>query len=164
VGWLLAIIIAVCGWLYNSYRQRRLQRRQIAVDLLSQNRFEEAWVAGLAAVFKVIANNPNYDWTAIAVKRYSHGQVLEGDDLVTFEHLKCVLNYLEFIAVAVLNRAADENIVRWSFEPHYLKLSSAMGGYIAKVRELVNDDNIFINLTTLADRWKKKPQPARPTR
>lgn len=163
VGWLVAVIIAVSGWLYNAHRQRLLQRKQLAVMLLSQNRFKQPWVDGLKAIFEIICNDPKYDWKRLAEKRFGHERI-EGSDLDIYEHLKTVLNYLEFIAIAVLNKAADEDIIRWSLEAHYIKLNKVLHSFFEATTQLSGFDGAFCNFRNLANKWTEKPQIAKPTR
>ncbi|WP_423910895.1 DUF4760 domain-containing protein [Candidatus Spongiihabitans sp.] len=76
--------------------------------------------------------------------------------------MKCVLNNLEFISIAVLNRAIDENIIRWSYDHYYAILSDVLEDHIKTTRKLLNDDEVYINFTTLAEKWRKKPTVAKP--
>ena len=53
----VAAAIAILGWFFTSWKQRGLQRKQLAVNILSKNRFQEKWVNSLASVFKIIRND-----------------------------------------------------------------------------------------------------------
>lgn len=79
-----------------------------------------------------------------------------------YENIKYVLNYLEFIAIAVHNRAIDEDIIRWSYNHYYTTLSHVLKNHIETTRDLLKDDEIYINFTTLAEKWRKKPTIAKP--
>ena len=164
IGWFVTILLALVGWIYNSSRQRKLQRKQLAITLLNENRFEQAWVDSLSAVFKIVFNDRRYDWKSLATKRYSHDQKLDDDEDDLHLHLRTVLNYLEFIAVAVLNKAVDEDVIKWSLEGYYEYLAKAMKDYIKEARDLTRDQDIYINFDKLVDRWKKTPDHAKPSK
>jgi len=160
-GWLITLVIAVAGWLYQSFKQRQLQRKQLAVALLSENRFQAAWIDGLKAVFYKINHDSSYDWEHLADKYFGSGQLNE-EQQTLLEHLKTVLNYLEFIAVAVLNEAADEYIVKKAYAGHYLVLNRKVIKFINMGRSKRSDDNLWINFCTLADKWSPPAIPAGP--
>ena len=162
IGWIITVVLAVGGWFFTAWRQRVLQRKQIAVELLNRNRFQSAWVEGQAAVFNKLNTEPNFDWASLAERHLGNG-TLTDEELKSYHHLRIVLNFLEFIAIAVLNRAADENIIRWALQSQYQRLDSGVKKFIIKVREKAHSEEIYINLTTLAEKWRKKPSYARPT-
>lgn len=172
-GWVLTVLITVVGWSIERTKsrtaaktsaklQRQLQRKSVAVTLLNDNRFQPPWVDGLRAVFAHIRANLNYDWVGLAQRRFGNGE-LTPDELELYDHLKTVLNYLEFTAVVILNRAADENIVRWSYGFYYQELNAKLHQFFPEARRIANDPSIWCNFTKLADRWDKDPDIAQPT-
>ncbi len=154
--------VVVCGWLFNSRKQRVLQCKQLAVNILSQNRFQEKWVDSLASVFKIIRNDKDFNWVAVAQDCFDSRNKITDEQQKIYEDIKCVLNNLEFIAIAVLNHAIDENIIRWSYDLYYEDLSISLEDYIKETRKLLNDEDAYINFTTLAAKWKKQPAVAKP--
>lgn len=139
-----------------------MQRKQLAVSILSQNRFQEKWVNSLANVFKIIRNDKDFKWLEVAQNCFDSRHEITDDQQKVYEDIKCVLNNLEFISIAVLNRAIDENIIRWSYDHYYSTLSDVLEDHIKITRKLLNDDEIYINFTTLAEKWRKKPTVAKP--
>lgn len=160
-GLVVGLTITVAGWAYSTHRQRVLLRRQQAVDLLSKNRFQPELVAAERAVWGKIVTEPQFDWAKLMADRNAGG--LDDDDMQFYQQTLTVLNHLEFLAIAVLNKAADEHLIRWSQEYFFKTANTKMLGFIEQARTDRNDDCIFCNLTDLAKRWKKKPEIARPT-
>ena len=122
---MIVVSLAVIGWFIQSNKQRhalirnerlqrQLQRKSVAIALLNDNRFQAPWVDGLRATFRKVNGDPSFDWADFAKRRFG-GNTLTDDEKELYHHLKTVLNCLEFTAVAVLNHAADEDIVRWSY-------------------------------------------------
>ena len=79
-----------------------------------------------------------------------------------------VMNSLEFIAIGILNRAIDEDIVKWSFEIMYTRLYDVLDGYIEVLRKSEGQEGTYINFTELVERWnpdkvKPAPETAKPT-
>lgn len=160
-GLVVGLGITVAGWAYSTHRQRVLLRRQMAVDLLSKNRFQSELIVAERAVWGKIVTDPHFDWRKLMADR--NALRLGEDDQHFYQQTLTVLNHLEFLAIAVLNKAADENLIRWSQEYFFQTVNSKMLGFIQQGRTDRNDDCIFCNLTDLANRWKKKPEVARPT-
>lgn len=158
----MATAVVVLGWLFNSWQQRTLQRKQLAVNILSQNRFQEKWVNSLANVFKIIRNDKDFNWVEIAEKCFDDRHEITDEQQKIYEDIKCVLNNLEFISIAVLNKAIDESIIRWSYDYYYATLSNVLADHIKTTRKLLKDEEVYINFTTLAEQWRKKPAAAKP--
>ena len=162
IGWIITIVVAVIGWVYNSYRSRQLQRKQIAISLLQDNRFEPLFVEAMHTVFYIIHHDSSYDWKCLATKYFGNGE-LDEDQLNVMRDLKTVLNYFELVAVAVQNKAASEDVVRWSYELFYEIFNTVLADFFTEARKCAKDQGVWINITNLAAKWAAKPEGAVPT-
>lgn len=162
IGWVITIALAVVGWIYNSSRSRKLQRKQIAISLLQATRFDKIYVDAMHKVFYIINHDSSYDWKCLATKYFGDG-VLDEEQLKVMIALKTVLNYFELVAVAVRNDAASEDVIRWSYETYYDRFNTVLKDFIVEARVQSKDKGTWINISKLADRWADKPNGAVPT-
>lgn len=165
----ISVAIVILGWFYNSARARALQRKQLAIKLLHENRFEKIWVDGLFVVGRFIGQNPTYDWEgfAVRVRQKLDINVPEEEkakmdfDLDLHVKLRCVLNNLEAIAIAIKYKAINEDIVYHSYSQFYTDLGTRLDKYIVKSREITSSNELYINFTEIRDKWKEKPVSAK---
>ena len=162
VGWAVTVALAVGGWVFNAYKSRQLQRKQIAISLLQDNRFAPDFVAAMRDVFYILNHDSSYNWKELATGYFGYGQ-LEDAQQKTMDSLKLVLNYFELVAVAVKNNAASENLVRWSYESFYCDLATKLKDFFIEARTQTGEIDVWINLTKLAESWAAKPEGAVPT-
>nr|WP_255536445.1 DUF4760 domain-containing protein [Pacificimonas pallii] len=66
-----------------------------------------------------------------------------------------ILDYYEYVAVAVWNGTLDENFVKECENSRFQHLSDKLKPYIEQNRTLANSDDVWRSLETLADRWKR---------
>lgn len=162
IGWFITVIVAIVGWLYNSHKNRQLQRKQIAILLLHDNRFEPLYVEAMQKVFYILHHDSSYDWKCLATKYFGSGK-LDEEQLKVMISLKCVLNYFELVAVAVRNEAASEDVIRWSYEIYYDTFNTKLADFLTEARSQSNDKGVWINITKLAEKWEENPEGAVPT-
>lgn len=162
IGWAITTALAIGGWLFNSHRNRQLQRKQIAISLLQDNRFQPLFVEAMRSVFYILNHDSSYDWKCLATGHFGKGK-LDDEKQEVMNSLKTVLNYFELVAVAVKNKAAAEDLIRWSYESFYCDLTIKLEDFFKEARSQLGDDEVWFNLTKLADDWKKKPDGAVPT-
>lgn len=155
--------IIVFGWFFTSSKNRKLQRKQLAIDLLSQHRFQENWTNSLSMVLKTIRNNPNYDWESVATKSHNENTKIDDGIHQMHEAIRCVLNYFEFVSIAVLNEAADEDIIKWSYAYFYVSIYAELKPYILKSRYLLKEESLLLNFEKLAIKWQHNTEYAKPT-
>ncbi len=158
---IITIVVIVFGWFFTSSKNRKLQRKKLAIDLLSQNRFQKEWTDSLSVLLKVIRNDPNYDWESVAIKSYN--KKVDKEIHKMHEAIRCVLNYFEFVSIAVLNEAADEDIIRWSYSFFYISIYTELKPYILKNRILLKEESLLANFEKLAIKWQNNTEHAKPT-
>lgn len=162
IGLFVTALLTICGWLYTHHRNRQLQRKTAAIALLSENRFNEHWVQALRSTFKILHTDRTYDWPGLVKRRYSGKPLSEADETI-YQHAITLLNQLEMLSICVLNKAADEQFIRWSQEHIFCSASKGLAGFIAEVRHCNNNDGIYVNYLAVVDRWSKKASAAKPT-
>jgi len=123
-------------------------RKQVAVQLLSQHRFEPIWHNSLRVV-AAAARDPATNWSLLS----------RSDEESLCTATKNVLNYLEFIAICVNSGVADRKLVEWSLGWHYTHMCRELRTFIVETRVRRKDPDIWINLTKL----QKQMTPQRPS-
>lgn len=171
---MIVISLAIVGWFIQSNKQRhallrseklqrQLQRKSVAVSLLTDNRFQPPWVDGLRYTFRKVMGDKKFNWGDFGKRRFTDNDLTEEEKDI-YHHLKTVLNCLEFTAVAVLNGAADEDIVRWSYGFYYEELNHKLREFFVESRGAAKDPSMWCHFTELADRWdNNQPDLARNT-
>lgn len=154
----IGIGLATCGWVHSNNRNRILQRKQIAIKFIHDHNFDPHWTEATKALFNKFIDEPSFRWDSLVEKRYGRHQTLSDEEKTLFRHLMCVLNYLEIAAVAVLNGAADEDILRETQRSVFVNAHSKLSPFITKLRSDTNFKSAYINFETLAKRWAP-PQP-----
>lgn len=162
IGWAITVILTIVGWLYTSHKNRQLQRKQIAISLLQNSRFDQVFVTAMQTISYILNHNSTYDWKHLATKYFGDGE-LDAEPLDVMNALKTVLNYFEMVAVAVRNEAASEDVIRWSYETYYDMFNTVLAGFFVEARTQTKDKGTWINITKLADHWAEKPDGAVPT-
>lgn len=154
-----SLILVILGWLYNSHKARVLQRRQLSIQLLDNNRYQPEWVNAKKALFSKFTNQaygPQF-WTDLAIKKYDPSHTKTPAEEKDINDLQTVINTFEFISIAILNRAVDEDIIRWSYEYFFVNSHRILDGYIDHARTSQNDDSIFCNFSRVVSRWQSDP-------
>ena len=64
-----------------------------------------------------------------------------------------VLNHLEFISVAVLTGAANEDIIKAQIKKQVTLAFNRLQPYIEEARRVTDDQNVYCNLETVAKNW-----------
>ncbi len=160
---IIAIFVVVFSWFFISHKNRKLQRKKIAIELLSHHRFEKQWTDSLSIILKTIRTKSNYNWEEIAISSHDKSNAQSKQQQDMHEAIRCVLNYFEFVSIAVLNNAVDEDIIRWSYGFFYTHIYKELKPYILKSRNILNEDSLHINFEKLALNWGPKESHATPT-
>lgn len=156
----IGIGLATCGWVYSNNRNRILQRKQIAIKFIHDHNFDPQWTEATRAIFNKFIDEPSFNWDSLVEKRYGKNQALNEEEKTLFRDLMCVLNYLEIAAVAVLNGAADEDILRETQRSTFVHGYSKLSPFIKKIRSDTQFTSAYINFETLAKRWTPPPPPS----
>jgi len=163
-----SVAVVVVGWFVNSAKARKLQRKQLAIQILHDNRYEKVWVDNVHYIIKFTredgAGHP--DWVNLAKDAYCKDRVLSEQNDIIWGKLRSVLNTFEFLSIAVLNKAVDEEIIRWSYEYYYKQLYDTFYPYIKTIREITEDPDLYINFTEMVYKWdpSKKPKAGKAAR
>ncbi len=158
---ILTILTLAAGWFVSHYLQRRLSRKQLAIQLLGSTNTDEYWNRALATVFNHIREKPSYDYAALAMNRWN-GNLTDEKEKQLYHDLKVVLNHFEFTSIAVLNRAVDEDVIRWSRRYQMLEVHRACRGFITTLQNKSGNKNLLCNYLEPVRRWEDKPDRARP--
>ncbi len=156
-----SVAVVIVGWFFNSAKARKLQRKQLAIQILHDNRYEQVWVDNVHYIIKFTredgAGHP--DWVNLAKDAYSKNRSLSEEHDKIWGKLRSVLNTFEFLSIAVLNRAVDEEIIRWSYEYYYNQLYETYFPYIQTIRDISNDPDLYVNFTTMVYKWDPSKKP-----
>lgn len=163
-GIVVSAILAIGTWFLNAWRARKnialnaalerdLQRKQLGIEIIFKYMGEESFVKHVQRVYRKINSDHNYDWAALAKKRYNNVQYATGEEDLS-DSLCTVLNHLESLAIAALNDAADNDILKWSQRLIVTKISTEVKPFIEETRRLLNANHSWCNFLALADRWK----------
>ena len=150
---IVSLILVLLGWLYSSYRARALQRKQLAIGLLNDNRYEKVWVDAKRDLFRGFRVQDEEYWTNLCKKKYDLTQTLTPDEEKLIHDMHTVMNTFEFISIGILNKAIDEDIIKWSYEYFYETCNTRLSGYIKEAISS-SDDSLFCNFRYVAKKWK----------
>ena len=169
LGTCVAIAVTVAGWFYNAKKARDLQRKQLAISLLNDNRHQSAWVDAKSAVWLKIHNEDfgPKDWTNLLQKGFHKDKLLsEGsDEEILWNQLRIVMNYFEFVAMAVNCNAANKYIIQQSWSIFYRILYVNLIDGINQVRSDDEQPGAWINFICLSQDFHPdlKPDEAKPS-
>lgn len=164
---IVSLAIVIIGWFVNSSKTRNLQRKQLAISVLNDNRYEQVWVDATHTIFEKI-RDPSYtekDWETLGVNAFKDENSLNDEDSVLWKDLRTVINTFEFVAMAINNKAIDEYVVKESWCHFYYMMYVALRGLIREGREIAKEPNMYINFTSVTEKWRpeiatKKGTPA----
>ena len=158
IGIFVAAALTIIGWFISELSARRLQRKQLAINILVGLGQSEVFSTMLDRVFKKINSTPNYDWDSLPAKRYTGNPPYGAGEEELSNDLVNVLNHLETISIAVLNKAVDPYVIEMSLKGIVLKLHATVDGYISETNRLTNakSGSCWCNFCTLAEKWADK--------
>jgi len=161
-GIVISALLVIAGWLVNGYFARKLQRKQLAVNVLFGVHENEALISSMQAVFKKLNSDHNYDWKKLAQCRYDK-QPCSQDEEKLGEHVTNVLNHFESLSIAVLNKAVDNDVIKWSKQSMINRLYQNISPFIEEARRLLHDKKSWCYFEQLAKQWTEVINPVRPT-
>jgi len=104
-------------------------------------------------IFNFIRANPTYNWKELATRCFEHDSTLSDAERDRYNQLLVVLNFYENIAVAVISRAAHEQVIRFSLQSQFRDLRRAVGPMLSHVRELYDTPTYHEHFEHLAQMW-----------
>lgn len=125
--------LTILGWFLNSHwnrkaekeqsrLDRKLQQKQLAIQILHENRFQEKWIESRRMVFTALRSKKPPNWVKLHEEYMSNIKDLESDDNEMYQAFIEVLNYFEFTSIAVKNKAIDSDIFKWSYKGHFRRV------------------------------------------
>jgi uncharacterized protein DUF4760 len=160
VGLVVTFVLAIITWWVNAWRARVLQRKQLAVDVIIRTHENGEWTKQSQKVFRAIHEDKT-DWEGLANRHYGGKEYKDGEQPLCC-NLLATINMLEAIAAAVINKAVDEDIIKWTLRGYFLTLYAGAGAFILESRRILKNDNAYVNFEDLALRWKPTAEAAKP--
>ena len=137
---LISAGIAIWVMIYNA----KIARRRATIDLVLHMR----------------QNTPYLDARKKLVKLQDEGQQLAkyaDKDLAESEQSLCIielLNFSEFVAVGIREKAFDEKVYKRLSRSRYIKDWETLHGYVTELRRARNLSVLFNEFQSLAEQWK----------
>ena len=151
---IIATIVIAANSANNELRHNRfLQERDIAIRLLHENEFDPEWLAAKRVFFEKLIFETGFDWKSFSSRKFSPKDELAPEEKVFGHQVTMVLNHLEFISVAVLTGAADEDIIKAQIKKQVTLAFNRLQPYIEEARRVTDDQNVYCNLETVAKNW-----------
>lgn len=172
---LISVAFGVIGWLFTASKNRVLQRKQLSISILNDNRYEPVWVEATHSVFQKIKDSTftKEHWKEIAQCAYDEDECFNDPDKdgnkdpreVLWGQIRTVLNSFEFAAMAINCKAVNQYVIKESWAYYYEVLYIHFKPYINEARELNDDPDLYVNFTNLALKWhpslrEKKGSPS----
>lgn len=155
----LSVIAVISGWIYTAHRSRALQRRKIAISLLQH--MPPRWTESVERLREIFTSSTNYNWTALVEKRYATPVEITKKERKDINAAIIVTNQCEFIAVAILDKTADEKIIKETRRSWFITTYNNLSDFIDELRKKhapdgeEKDKNMYINFETIVKRWSK---------
>ena len=152
-GIIITIIIASRSANIELRHNRFLQERDIAIRLLHENEFNPEWLAAKRALFEKLIFETEFEWKTFSSRKFSPKDELGPEEKVFGHQVTMVLNHLEFICVAILTGAANEEIIKAQIKKQITLAFNRLQPYIEEARRITDDQNVYCNLETVAENW-----------
>lgn len=164
---IISVLTVITGWFVNSAKTRNLQRKQLAVSILNDNRYEPKWVDAKHSIWSKI-HDPNFtkdSWKDLLLKSIDNSVTLDYDENSLWRDLRVVLNSFEFASMAVNCKAANEYVVEQSWSHFFETLYSELIEGITAIRAEKRQPNLYINFTCMTEKWFPdiKPKEGQPS-
>ena len=153
IGVIVTIVITSRATNKELRHNRFLQERDIAIRLLHENEFEPEWITAKHALFEKLIFETEFDWKTFSSRKFSPKNELGSEEKRFGHQVTMVLNHLEFICVAILTGAANEEIVKAQIKKQITLAFNRLQPYIEEARRVTDDQNVYCNLETVAKNW-----------
>ena len=160
IGIIVTIVIASRSANNELRHNRFLQERDIAIRLLHENEFDPEWLAAKRALFEKLIFEIEFDWKTFSSRKFSPKDEFGPEEKVFGYQVTMVLNHLEFICVAILTGAANEEIIKAQIKKQITLAFNRLQPYIEEARRITDDQNVYCNLETVAKNWMGKKDVA----
>ncbi|MGI0016524.1 MAG: DUF4760 domain-containing protein [Nitrososphaera sp.] len=154
---IIAILASAWGISYQVKKNRSLHAKEIAINLMHQNRFSDRWIDACNTVFSKFLSQPGYDWRGFAQRKYNPNIELSEEEQKLADAVRDILNFCESIAIAVLSGTANEEIIWHDQKTIFLSIHGKLKPYIEYARdEIFKDPGVCVNFNTLIENWTTK--------
>lgn len=154
---IITILASAWGVIYQVKKNRLLHEKEIAINLMHQNRFSDRWIDACNTVFSIIVNKPDYNWKVFAERKFNPNITLSEEEQKMGDAVRDILNFCESIAIAVLSGTANEQIIWHDQKTIFLTIHSKLKPYIEYARdEIFKDPGAYVNFKTLIENWTTK--------
>lgn len=179
-NWLNAglILVALLGWLITYGISRRklrveyqasksLQKKQAALDLIQDHIFDSNRVTSSQRVFWILNHERNFPWGDL-VEDHLAGKNLPVDGKRTREQednedlihkFFSILNYYEFLSIAILTKTAEEEIIKCYFRGSFETIYPASKKVADLIRTWAKNNRIWISFHKVAENWNDDKPP-----
>ena len=152
-----AIVLSAIAAIYLIYYNGKIARQQSLINLIIQQRSDQALNEAFAIVYDLAGEN--------MLSYYVPATPPEGekDPELYFKRRSAILKVLntqEFIAVGIRMGAFDEKVYKQLQCSNVLKIWKATHGFVAEVRNINQRTTLFQDLERLASKWEKIPTSA----
>lgn len=132
------------------YQNLRTARRRATIDVVMHEKMNPAMIAARKLVFEL--HETGADFVKFALKEHASSE--ETISILT------VLNFREFVAAGVREKAFDEAMFKRLQFSVFTKDWLACEAFVRELRESRNRATLFKEFEWLAKRWLKKPLKA----
>jgi len=119
------------------------------------------WTESVERLREIFTSSTSYNWTALVKKRYATPAAITSNERKDINAAIIVTNQCEFIAVAILDKTADEKIIKETRRSWFITTYNKLSGFIDELRIKhapvgeEKDRSMFINFETIVKRWSK---------
>ncbi len=150
----VSAFVAIIGWIIVHAFNRRLQRQQLAITLCNSHRFEPVYRKSVRLILDNIKPGNAQNTHNLAHNRGLTGNPANSQDKELIDAVKIVLNYLEFMAIAVLSESVHGDVVWHSMSGTFESMSSRLLPYVEEIRSKDSDPSFFRSFTVLLKQWQ----------
>ncbi|MCH8843127.1 MAG: DUF4760 domain-containing protein [SAR324 cluster bacterium] len=146
-----SIIFAAIGWIITYILSGRLQQKQLTVSLIQSFIFEPSSVEASRDVFHTVRTHKSHPWKD-AAERCLEGSPQQGEEEL-FAHVRHVLNWFEFLSIAILTGAANEEFLKLTYRGQFTSLYARTKDMIEYMRSYADNPSIYANFEKVAKKW-----------
>lgn len=153
----VTVIVAAIGWITAYLFARRLQRRQLAITILHESFFAKDRLDAMKNVFDVVRLKQDFDWENLAKSQMTKKNKPQKPtkDTELFRHVIIILNYFEFLSVAILTNSISETIIKEIYKSIFIVLYIRTEKMISYLQTYTGDKTYFCNYNEIARKWDK---------
>lgn len=156
---IVSAAVAIRGWGKTHALNRELQRKQLALQLCNPHNNTDTFWHSLGLVLGPPGDLEIPPFEQLIAHKGLKGEQMEATDWEMLQAVNDVLNYFEYVAVAVLSEAAHEEFVKHWFGPLILGVYPRLEAWIKEVRRLDKSNDPHASYEQLVKRWTPPDKP-----